>query len=125
MGEFRADVEEPTRDVRVSGRSGRLSNASVREVSPGDAFNIRRNGEVVWCLGPSLRALEEHPHESHDDGGTAHAEVRPDDARMAGVHGDAGPFEAPRDRKSTRLNSSHQIISYAVFCLKKKKINNT
>src|SRR6476660_9993849 len=27
------------------------------------------------------------------------------------------------DRKSTRLNSSHQIISYAVFCLKKKKQN--
>src|SRR5438552_8262506 len=27
---------------------------------------------------------------------------------------------APGDRKSTRLNSSHQIISYAVFCLKKK-----
>src|SRR5258708_21515476 len=27
------------------------------------------------------------------------------------------------DRKSTRLNSSHQIISYAVFCLKKKKTN--
>src|SRR5438552_13647815 len=30
-----------------------------------------------------------------------------------------------RDRKSTRLNSSHQIISYAVFCLKKKKHNIT
>src|SRR5258708_1059485 len=29
------------------------------------------------------------------------------------------------DRKSTRLNSSHQIISYAVFCLKKKTINTT
>src|SRR5207244_10804236 len=29
------------------------------------------------------------------------------------------------DRKSTRLNSSHQIISYAVFCLKKKKKINT
>src|SRR2546426_2199289 len=29
-----------------------------------------------------------------------------------------------RDRKSTRLNSSHLVISYAVFCLKKKKINN-
>src|SRR5258708_28477713 len=27
------------------------------------------------------------------------------------------------DRKSTRLNSSHQIISYAVFCLKKKKLH--
>src|SRR5258708_31180578 len=29
-----------------------------------------------------------------------------------------------RDRKSTRLNSSHQIISYAVFCLKKKTQKN-
>src|SRR5947208_7482245 len=31
------------------------------------------------------------------------------------------PDAATADRKSTRLNSSHQIISYAVFCLKKKK----
>src|SRR5690554_7327438 len=31
--------------------------------------------------------------------------------------------EAARDRKSTRLNSSHVRISYAVFCLKKKKQN--
>src|SRR5205807_10385688 len=30
----------------------------------------------------------------------------------------------PTDRKSTRLNSSHLVISYAVFCLKKKKNNN-
>src|SRR2546422_2395290 len=29
--------------------------------------------------------------------------------------------EVPQDRKSTRLNSSHGYISYAVFCLKKKK----
>src|SRR5438132_5407801 len=32
---------------------------------------------------------------------------------------------APRDRKSTRLNSSHTVISYAVFCLKKKKKQKT
>src|SRR5437870_8921014 len=32
-----------------------------------------------------------------------------------------GPDDCPRDRKSTRLNSSHVAISYAVFCLKKKK----
>src|SRR5438034_5647969 len=37
--------------------------------------------------------------------------VRPAGARHA----------APEDRKSTRLNSSHTVISYAVFCLKKKK----
>src|SRR5439155_25430007 len=32
-----------------------------------------------------------------------------------------GQGRAPEDRKSTRLNSSHVAISYAVFCLKKKK----
>src|SRR5438552_7195028 len=49
--------------------------------------------------------------------------VRPD----AACFGVAGPIRNGRveasktgDRKSTRLNSSHQIISYAVFCLKKK-----
>src|SRR5947208_11447258 len=35
------------------------------------------------------------------------------------------PRRRRRDRKSTRLNSSHQIISYAVFCLKKKNKNKT
>src|SRR5688572_32288063 len=33
------------------------------------------------------------------------------------------PIARERDRKSTRLNSSHSQISYAVFCLKKKKKN--
>src|SRR5207244_11249383 len=36
------------------------------------------------------------------------------------LYGDE-PHHIVEDRKSTRLNSSHQIISYAVFCLKKKK----
>src|SRR5438034_7895966 len=35
--------------------------------------------------------------------------------------GETGMRIAARDRKSTRLNSSHTVISYAVFCLKKKK----
>src|SRR5258708_8694129 len=35
------------------------------------------------------------------------------------------PIVLLRDRKSTRLNSSHQIISYAVFCLKKKNQSRT
>src|SRR5688500_20217393 len=34
---------------------------------------------------------------------------------------DAEPLSEQADRKSTRLNSSHLVISYAVFCLKKKK----
>src|SRR5690242_20912968 len=71
------------------------------------------------------------------------APLRPlwDDRRLAVVHACGSPdttrshFDAqdymesgtpgvkstPEDRKSTRLNSSHMSISYAVFCLKKKK----
>src|SRR5258708_25129262 len=53
----------------------------------------------------------------HQLGGQMLAEIDP-------AHRDLRRVEPGRaDRKSTRLNSSHQIISYAVFCLKKKKIN--
>src|SRR2546430_4123139 len=47
-------------------------------------------------------------------------ELRHDERRPAGV-ADLVNREDVRDRKSTRLNSSHSQISYAVFCLKKKK----
>src|SRR5258708_17490778 len=55
--------------------------------------------------------------------------LRNPDARGRGWRKRQPPCQHPqgeseterRDRKSTRLNSSHQIISYAVFCLKKKK----
>src|SRR5256884_4529449 len=40
------------------------------------------------------------------------------------VHSTTKYLNGHRDRKSTRLNSSHGYISYAVFCLKKKKIIN-
>src|SRR6185436_20507661 len=41
------------------------------------------------------------------------------------VQPDCFAIQPVADRKSTRLNSSHQIISYAVFCLKKKKTHTT
>src|SRR5204863_5018930 len=49
--------------------------------------------------------------------GMATLRRRPRPRIQAARHGDPGP-----DRKSTRLNSSHVEISYAVFCLKKKTI---
>src|SRR5690349_24056399 len=50
------------------------------------------------------------------------AHARHGAGRLARFLGDRdGAAKAPRDRKSTRLNSSHVEISYAVFCLKKKK----
>src|SRR5438034_6206976 len=48
--------------------------------------------------------------------GGIHAELRQDAERIV-----AHPCALDQDRKSTRLNSSHTVISYAVFCLKKKK----
>src|SRR2546426_8151579 len=42
--------------------------------------------------------------------------LRQEDLRLGAAH-----LQLGRDRKSTRLNSSHLVISYAVFCLKKKK----
>src|SRR2546429_4857583 len=54
--------------------------------------------------------------------------VSPDEARGSllgklkpGVNLQTGAADLDADRKSTRLNSSHGYISYAVFCLKKKK----
>src|SRR2546430_12568964 len=55
---------------------------------------------------------------------TADSQGRLKRAHRAAVLSDApGPVEEAgrKDRKSTRLNSSHSQISYAVFCLKKKK----
>src|SRR2546427_2999293 len=51
---------------------------------------------------------------------------RPRDPWNAAGAAEVGrPHVEDRDRKSTRLNSSHSQISYAVFCLKKKKRINT
>src|SRR2546426_7535944 len=50
--------------------------------------------------------------------------LRPEDLERRGRHPALGVVtlsELLADRKSTRLNSSHLVISYAVFCLKKKK----
>src|SRR5690242_21867996 len=52
-----------------------------------------------------------------------HSRVRVDPARRERLSSGARLREHLEDRKSTRLNSSHMSISYAVFCLKKKKNN--
>src|SRR5205085_10919927 len=59
-----------------------------------------------------------------DCGGTQRRQKQPGQrpGRLSAKRGVAGArYDARRDRKSTRLNSSHSQISYAVFCLKKKK----
>src|SRR2546430_7338507 len=57
--------------------------------------------------------------DDRDLGGPWIAPVEPSEEMLAfAAH---AVSRCPRDRKSTRLNSSHSQISYAVFCLKKKK----
>src|SRR2546422_7412608 len=51
----------------------------------------------------------------------AHARVTLQDDSDSNAAWTRGVLREGRDRKSTRLNSSHGYISYAVFCLKKKK----
>src|SRR3712207_8553260 len=63
--------------------------------------------------GAGWKAVGAHLHDARGTARLGHPPARP---QLAG----RGP-----DRKSTRLNSSHANISYAVFCLKKKKNTNS
>src|SRR5207245_11759224 len=81
-----------------------------------------------YCSCP-LRDLHSFPTRRSSDlppgaGGGAVVSPRARRARPVShdrVHGLRRPYPVDPDRKSTRLNSSHGSISYAVFCLKKKK----
>src|SRR3989454_4650685 len=79
---------------------------------------VRWVGEKLWVKGliarrtgiPAEKILFSSHHMSHAAS-----------AFYASPYRDAAILTCGEDRKSTRLNSSHLVISYAVFCLKKKK----
>src|SRR5437879_10147149 len=100
-------IELPPDDdpVTVAAESARRSIPSA----PRDATLHRELGKLACDRGLAARVLA-----SLDEAG-----LQPDAIyeRYALFH--------RADRKSTRLNSSHRCISYAVFCLKKKKKKNT
>src|SRR5687768_18282301 len=70
-----------------------------------------------------FRSSSECERAGHGVGGSAQSPVTQAGRRSRCPPGDTPRLDAerPGDRKSTRLNSSHGYISYAVFCLKKKK----
>src|SRR2546427_7443919 len=70
-------------------------------------------------LGRAIHLVEHQGPIPGPDGDIGNAVVRPCNER---VQGQLAIEHIELDRKSTRLNSSHSQISYAVFCLKKKKI---
>src|SRR5256885_13326834 len=80
-----------------------------------------RSQDVVVQLIQELQSLWQSRPEGVGNGMGA---VR---TGFAPVHASTSPFLVQvvvADRKSTRLNSSHLVISYAVFCLKKKKFQS-
>src|SRR3712207_8203292 len=74
---------------------------------------------------PVVGAAQAGPRAAEADDLAAGARGGPEPG-LDGEHlrADHGRLRRERDRKSTRLNSSHANISYAVFCLKKKKKSN-
>src|SRR3712207_7553251 len=87
------------------------ATTEIYTLSLHDALPILARREVALVerrpRGDRPRRAAHHPHDL-----LGHADDRPLDARL---------LRHALDRKSTRLNSSHANISYAVFCLKKKK----
>src|SRR3712207_8400558 len=90
------------------------ATTEIYTLSLHDALPISRQ---EWRDGTGTEASQ---HDVHGDGEGA----LPVDARAQAARTD-GRERAAQDRKSTRLNSSHANISYAVFCLKKKNTRLT
>src|SRR5438105_9664002 len=77
------------------------------DTAPTEIYTLSLHDALPISTGV-VRTCRRQPREGMHDG------VRPGKQLSIGLPG-------PGDRKSTRLNSSHEWISYAVFCLKKKK----
>src|SRR3712207_7627002 len=76
-----------------------------------------RSEQVLLMVDPPRLRLNEHPPTIRIDEASADGRTI-----LRGQRNDLPPGPG-KDRKSTRLNSSHANISYAVFCLKKKKMH--
>src|SRR3712207_7293568 len=90
---------------------------------PYTTLSRSRDGEVV--LHADVAGMEDHRRTRVEEDARGPQDVSAlgeRDLRVPYRYGLAEPHgDEPLDRKSTRLNSSHANISYAVFCLKKKK----
>src|SRR5690606_41371780 len=107
-----------TRSVHLS----YLCFQSQRQLLSLHSFPTRRSSDLSVSLvfGPPTGEVSEGPAEAEAPVETE-APVEREAAGEPGTRDVDAVVESAADRKSTRLNSSHVKISYAVFCLKKKK----
>src|SRR5207244_13012881 len=82
-----------------------------------DLFALAATDDII---APHQRARSRKRKRRHTHKGANHDPHHPA-PRFSETHRRRGGADRPLDRKSTRLNSSHQITSYAVFCSKKKQ----
>src|SRR5690242_21020180 len=98
------------------------------ERSPDDGKGLARDTRVRWALEEVGQPYEVRPVSFRAMKETAHLALHPfgqiptyEEDGLTLFETGSIVFHIAQDRKSTRLNSSHMSISYAVFCLKKKK----
>src|SRR2546422_2766189 len=101
-----------TQDLEGAGNAGGAGGGETPEGGSPDRHHLRPARQSLHHIGPAREAAVDHDVDAIAHGvGDGGQRV---DGRLRLV-------ELTTDRKSTRLNSSHGYISYAVFCLKKKK----
>src|SRR5947209_15098364 len=107
----------PTFEWKGTARNGQVASGTLVADSKDAVINMMRRQQIV------VTAVKEKGKELAIPkfGGKVPPQLIAIFTRQFSVMIDAG---LPLDRKSTRLNSSHANISYAVFCLKKKIVNN-
>src|SRR5690625_5571096 len=99
-----------THQITAIGKTG----ISLDQLHGRDLYFITNGHPGLGNTAPFIRALEPSTFISR----------KIDLSRCAKTHISGTPTQIDLDRKSTRLNSSHVAISYAVFCLKNKKYNS-
>src|SRR2546422_8457541 len=87
-----------------------------------EIYTLSLHDALPICLWRFLRARSRHGGSAR--GGTSERDDVRASPRTASAPTRSASRSSTSDRKSTRLNSSHGYISYAVFCLKKKTIDH-
>src|SRR2546426_5189654 len=112
---FFFQAEDGIRDYKVTGvQTCALPISLILELDLGP--ERAPGGSRGPVLRPCSRTRGQIPGVSPGVVPVARAHAQPHPSLLAPLE------QGERDRKSTRLNSSHLVISYAVFCLKKKKV---
>src|SRR3712207_8173161 len=98
-----------------------LSFFFFNDTATTEIYTLSLHDALPICVRPAPADRRHHPTQPVRHGGSTHARI---DTVSSVRSASASSPSIRTDRKSTRLNSSHANISYAVFCLK-KKIHNS